>query len=76
MNYELWIAGNGGDVPDTVLGVIFRDPWMRPAVGQEISIKGKIFTVLRCDPSSNPDNAVVKYYVSAPNDNWPYKKNS
>ena len=49
---------------------------MRPTVGQEISIKGKIFTVLRCDPSSNPENAAVKYYVSTPNDNWPYKKNS
>ncbi len=73
MNYELWIAGNGGDIPDTVLGVIFREPWQRPTVGQEIQIKGRIFTVLRCDPSNNPDNTVVKYYVDLPNDNWPYK---
>ena len=76
MNYELWIAGNGGDVPDTILGVIFRDSWQRPAVGQEIQIKRKIFTVLRCDPSDNPDNLSVKYYVTSPNYNWPYKRNS
>ena len=41
MNYELWRTGDGGDVPDSVIGVIFRDPWQRPTVGQEITIKGK-----------------------------------
>lgn len=74
MNYELWMAGNGADIPDTVLGVIFREPWQRPTVGQEIQIKGRIFTILRCVPSSNPDNVMVKYYVDPPNDNWPYKQ--
>ena len=76
MNYELWVEGNGGDIRDTVIGVIFRDPWQRPAVGQEIQIKGKIFTILRCDPADNPENTLVKYYIEKPNDNWPYKRNS
>ena len=67
MNYELWVEGNGGDIPDTVIGVIFRDPWQRPAVGQEIQIKGKIFTILRCDPADNPENTLVKYYIETPN---------
>ena len=62
MNYELWIAGDGGSIPDTLLGVIFRDPWQRPAVGQEIQIKGKIFTILRCDPADNPENTLVKLF--------------
>tara|TARA_R110001592_G_scaffold301945_1_gene573680 strand:+ start:355 stop:585 length:231 start_codon:yes stop_codon:yes gene_type:complete len=76
VNYELWIAGDGGSIPDTVIGVIFREPWQRPAPGQEIQIKGKIFTILRCDPPSNPDNESVKYFVNKPNDNWPYKRKS
>lgn len=76
MNYELWVEGNGGDIPDTVLGVIFREPWQRPAVGQEIQIKGKIFTILRAVPADNPDNTLVKYYIEKPNYNWPYKRNS
>ena len=76
MNYELWIAGNGAEIPDAVIGTIFREPWQRPTVGQEIQIKGRIYKVLRCVPSNNPDNVMVKYYVDPPNDNWPYKRKS
>jgi hypothetical protein len=76
LNYEIWLAGDGGDIPDTPIGYVFRDPWQRPTVGQEIRVQGKIFKVLRSTPSSNPDNAKVIYYVESPNDNWPYKRNS
>ena len=65
MNYEIWIVGDGGDVPDTVLGVIFRDPWMRPAVGQEISIKGKMFTICLLYTSPSPRDGLLSRMPSS-----------
>lgn len=62
-NYEIWLQGDGGQIADVVLGMIERDDWMRPTVGQEIKLKGKTYYVVRADPSSNPPNVKVKYYV-------------
>lgn len=63
MNYTLILAGNGGDIPDVTLGIIERDPWMRPQVNYRISYHGEEFTIIKCSPSSNPDNATVSYTI-------------
>ncbi len=73
MNYEFWLAGNGGDIPDLVIGQVSRESWQRPTLGQEVKIKSRIFKVIRTDPASNPDNTMVKYYVEPLNNNWPYR---
>lgn len=73
MNYTFYLAGNGGNISDTILGQITREPWERPTLGLELKIKSKIFRVIRIDPPSNPDNTSVKYYVEPLNNNWPYR---
>lgn len=74
MNYEIWVTGDGSQLEDYRLGVILRDPSLRPLVGEEISINGKVFSILRCTPSSNPTDVMVKYFVSPPNYNKPYRR--
>lgn len=73
MNYNLYLAGNGGNIKDTVIGQISREPWERPHIGDEIKIKSRLFKVIRTIPSDNPDNTSVTYYVEPLNSNWPYK---
>ena len=75
INYLIYIVGNGGNISDTLLGVIFREPWERPQLGQELSIKNKIFRVVKVVPPSNPSNVTVSYYVEPLNNNWPYRNN-
>lgn len=73
MNYTFYLAGNGGNISDTILGQITREPWERPTLGLELKIKSKTFRVIRIDPPSNPDNTTVSYYVEPLNNNWPYR---
>ena len=73
MNYTFYLAGNGGNISDTILGQITREPWERPTLGLELKIKSKTFRVIRIDPTSNPDNTTVSYYVEPLNNNWPYR---
>lgn len=73
MNYDFYLAGNGGNISDTIIGTVNREPWERPVIGNEIRIKSKIFKVIRTDPTDNPDNTTVKYYVEPLNPNWPYR---
>jgi len=63
MNYKLILRGNGGDIADVTLGVIFRDPWQRPQLSQQIQWHGKTFTIVSCSPVGNPDNATVSYTI-------------
>ena len=76
MNYEIWATGDGSNLADYRLGVIMRDPSLRPLVGEEISIRGRVFRILRCTPSANPTDVMVKYFVSPPNPNRPFRRPS
>lgn len=73
LNYEFWLAGDGGNLADALLFSIILDEWSRPTKGQQITIKNKLFEVVRCDPSSNPDNQTVKYFVEPYNPVRPFK---
>lgn len=73
MNYEFYWDGKPWDMDDIPIGHIFRDEWQRPQVGMEIKIKGKLVRVTRTDPTTNPSNTMVKYYVEPVNGNWQYK---
>lgn len=73
MNYNFYLAGNGGNVSDVLIGTVFREPWQRPVLGNEVKIKSKIFKVIRIIPADNPDNTTVAYYVEPLNPNWPYQ---
>lgn len=74
MNYTLILAGNGGDIADRELGVIFREPWCRPQLSEQLEFRGKIFVVVKCTPVGNPDNATVSYTIEPLNPNSPYKR--
>lgn len=74
MNYDIWIAGDGGRTPDLFLGTISREPWSRPTLRGQISIKGKVFEVIRLTPTGNPDNVKVTYFVEPLNTNKPYRR--
>jgi len=74
MNYEIWIAGDGGNTEDYLLGVIFREPWERPVVNQQLEFKHKLFTVVRCIPPTNLETDSVKYFLEPYNSNIPFKK--
>lgn len=73
MNYEFWWDGQPFNSDDIPIVTISREPWQRPQVGMELSLKGKIVRVTRTDPASNPSDTSVKYYVESINSNWPYK---
>jgi len=73
-NYEIWMAGNGGDVADFKLFTIFLEEWSRPTVGQQLTIKGTLMEVLRTDPSNNPGGQMVKIYVQPFNPNKPFSR--
>lgn len=73
MNYEFWLAGDGGNLADILLFSTFLDEWSRPVKGQQLTIKNKLFDVVRVEPSSNPDNQLVKYFVAPHNPVKPFK---
>lgn len=73
MNYTIILAGSGGDIPDVTLGIIEREPWCRPQLDQQLKYNGKVYTVTKCVPPSNPDNATVSYTIALLNNNYPYK---
>ena len=73
MNYEFWLVGDGGNLTDTLLFTTFLEAWSRPTRGQQITIKNKLFEVVRCEPASNPDNQLVKYFVAPYNAQSPFK---
>jgi len=72
-NYEIWLAGNGGDIKDTKLFNVFLEEWARPTKGQQLKIKGTLFEVVRTDPSSNPAGQMVKIYLEPFNRNRPFR---
>ncbi len=74
MNYEIWMAGNGGDIADFKLFTIFLEEWARPTKGQQLTIKGTLMEVLRTDPSDNPTGQMVKIYVQPFNPNKPFSR--
>jgi len=74
LNYEFWLAGDGGNLADALLFTTFLDAWSRPTKGQQITIKNKLFEIVRCEPSSNPDNQLVKYFVEPYNAQRPFKE--
>ncbi len=74
MNYTLILAGNGGDIANTTLGIIEREPWERPQVNQQIEFRNKTYVILSCSPASNPDNSTVSYVIELFNQNFPYKR--
>lgn len=73
MNYEFWLVGDGGNLTDALLFTTFLEAWSRPTRGQQITIKNKLFEVVRCEPDSNPDNQLVKYFVTPYNAVSPFK---
>ena len=73
MNYEFLWDGGPFDKDDISIGQIIRDPWQRPTLGQELMIKGALVRVVRINPSNNPDDQKVQYFVEPVNSNWPYK---
>ncbi len=73
MNYDIFLAGDGGHIPDLFLGTIRRDPVFRPTLRGQISIKGKVFEVIRLTPTGNPDDVKVSYFVEPLNTNKPYR---
>jgi hypothetical protein len=74
LNYEFWLAGDGGNLSDTLLFTTFLEEWSRPTVGQQITIKNKMFEVVRTDPSSNPGGQLVKFYIEPINPQRPFKQ--
>ena len=73
-NYEIWLAGDGGNVEDAKLFTIFFEEWARPTKGQQLTIKGTLMEVLRTDPSDNPTGQMVKIYVHPFNPNKPFSR--
>ena len=73
MNYNFFWDGKSWGKDDIVIGLIFREPWMRPSVGHRITIKGKEVLITRSDPDPHTEFDSVTYYVEPVNGNWPYK---
>lgn len=74
MNYYFVIKGDGGSIPDTPAVLQYMEEWERPVLNQEITLKGKSYTVVGISPPSNPANAAVTYYLERTNPNYPYKR--
>ncbi len=75
-NYQFFLAGNGGDIADLLLGSITREEFQRPVLHQQIRIKGRLFEVIRINPSNNPTGQLVQYFVEPLNLNKPYRARS
>ena len=73
MNYNLYWDGQPYGRDDLLIGTIFREPWQRPTLGAHFTIKGREVKIVRVSPTSNPANALVKYYVEPVTGNWPYR---
>jgi len=73
LNYNFYWDGQPYNRDDILIGTIFRDPWMKPALGQTIEIKGKRVKITRTDPNPTTDTAMVKYYVIPLSGNEPFK---
>ena len=61
MNYTIWT-----DEPTPIkLKDFTQDVEFRPHVNDTISIAGRSedYKITRCDPTTNPDNVTVKYFV-------------
>ena len=54
MNYEFWWDGQPFGKDDIVIGQIIREPWMRPTLHAELTIKGNQVRVTRIFPADNP----------------------
>ncbi len=77
MNYDIFLAGDGGHIPDLFLGTIRRDPQFKPTLHGQISIKGKVFEVIRQEPAANPppsDSTKISFFVEPLNLNKPYRR--
>lgn len=72
MNYTLILKGDG-QTEDITLGIIERDPEMRPTVGQHIEYKGREYKISKSTPPNNPSTTTVTYYIETYNPNFPYR---
>jgi len=73
MNYSFWWDGKPHARDDILIGTIFRDPWMKPLLGQQIYIKGKLVRVTRTLPHPITDDVTIKYFVELVSGNEPFK---
>jgi len=77
MNYNIWLAGDGGRTPDLFLGTIRREAWQKPTLHGQISIKGRVFEVIRQVPAADPapsDSTTIAFFVEPLNTNKPYRR--
>ena len=72
INYDFILVGIP-PVQDMFLTHVRLLNAFRPSVGGQIYISGKKYIVVRANPSGNPDNVSVTYYVQPFNPDYPYK---